>query len=1696
MAPPPNRLEDARAFKPLFEALTQAEDPEEAEWLDTKFERSGQPRPTEGELTVVIEYCFNSGLHDVQLSTKHGEKRYHEEAELVMRYFLNYYPGAVVKVLASDFRTRSLAAPGTRVRLGAFEIHARLCVDGTIVTCELWSKLRTGKWPMWPDWQDEVRKLVPVFELVLRPCFLRSDGSTHFLPDARVIVMSRDGGRVVDSFVSASAGERRGGGGGSGVLVRLLRGTFTVRVPEPASGEYFEEQVSLDLTRVPLPRSNTGPLELRVPVGARPKLRIVLQGPHSGDSRLKLPFCAATLADVRLTVTDRSALHDGEVLFSGPATKFTGEIFDINSVPSGVFRDVDLMPYRSRIPPRHSDLSEALWADGSAHWPADGGHAIREGALGGYVPVSTDDGSAPPGMQGTWAAPRAAGAPGSSSSNAQVRDFLAAVDSGAVEAAGDSSRGARLEEERGWVVEVEATLTSHGNVPLDMTLSRARVAMGRGGANDVMLRVARLSRQVRVTVSAAKDGSAAPWAAALPIGDVALEVTHSSSSTLITQAVASSTLPPMPQLTVDGGVLAGLLGNGAQAGLPAAMAMAMLPVPLPVNESATFRIAPPTHGADHLVRFQPRTYPPRPVLAGEGAMDVELLVDRLTADLRIEWSMASSRGSSHESHWAARLPMVDGFSYIIRHVGTKATVLGGVFSHSSVRMAGAGAAAGRASSSPPRSPRSRPPPTAGGSDLERLLGHAAGGTEAEEPEDGMEREDGPPRPRQRPPSPPPRPAVAPAELTGPLETLLSGASCLFVGETYQLEVGRGAEMGAEPLVFHVTSPETVSVRYLLRRTCAALNVRIRPAATGGSGHHWSAALGLPAGIAFAVHHAATGELVVTGQTDAKGDAYVPEQEGLFVGEGYQLRVGASQAVKAGQSAEFELTEGGTAADGLGMREEDAADPFYLLDPQLAGVAERRAHVAVLYLERASVEVHVHLQPASMGSEQWWHALASPPQIPLRVAHAATKAHVGGAISDNHGRAIFGQSCGLFMGEIYTVEVGEGAGSVRGASANFCVEAPRVDPATGLPVPQVVHLPIERQTNDITLSVKVRAEGSAAGSSSKHDPAAPSGLKYTVVHEELGREVASGFTDQVGKSVLKRRGTLFVGETYVVRTEGGEGISPAAVRFVVLSIEEEPRQQVTLFVERACANLSLELQPLLRGTQHWAHSLQLPDGIVFELVHVESAVVVHSATYPGRATTVDGRAVGLYVGERYKLRVLSSGLVEAAEVDVSVSSASSSTVHLLKVPRSFASVDVVLRSVHAGTGHWSSSLPLPAGVPLKVMHKGLGCAVCAGVTDAHSRVPFLSKSMCIVTGEEYYVVVDSTDMCASTGEHTFVVRSRQVEVACAVRRCVSDVTIGCRYAKADTGHWSSALSLPDGIAFNVHHKALGCPVTHGATRSSERDSVVLSTGTLGRDAARDHLFVGETYIVEIPSSHQVKATSREFTVNSEPKQMVTVPVERKVGRVMVRLDPGQADLPLPTNISLNLKHLALDLRVMPPFPIGSDRAELHADDTLLVGETYELSAVANGAVEPRSTSFTVKADETVVAHLMLERTSTDVTLVFRAQQPGDGPGATGWCSRVRVRVRDGRACSWARLALACRLTRAFVLVRLYIRICTYAPAHAAASLPACAYAQTHMQVLARRPARALLPRRRPIHCLRYPLRRRRGWLGPVDTRRPD
>lgn len=315
-------VDSSKAFKGLYEAKN------EEDWLEVKFNRSGAPAPADGELTVVIEYCYNSGTD--QLSTHHDEQRYHEEAELVKKYIQQYFPAATVHVVASDFR-RTRFRGGSR--LGAFEVDARLRFDGELCDVNLWSKLHTRLWPVWPDWQDALRHRLPVFHLLLRPCAVLDDGTIRFLTGPTLTVVSSSSGQtMVEGQVEAH----------QGVAVRLLRGTYHVNMPE--SDKYYAESALLDLSQVPVPHSAGHPIELLVPMFAKPRLTIRVQSDSQGGGLL--PFCEASMSDVLVSISDRR----------------TGEEIARLTPPPGGVQSLDLSEHKPRIRLPSSTLADALAA--------------------------------------------------------------------------------------------------------------------------------------------------------------------------------------------------------------------------------------------------------------------------------------------------------------------------------------------------------------------------------------------------------------------------------------------------------------------------------------------------------------------------------------------------------------------------------------------------------------------------------------------------------------------------------------------------------------------------------------------------------------------------------------------------------------------------------------------------------------------------------------------------------------------------------------------------------------------------------------------------------------------------------------------------------------------------------------------------------------------------------------------------------------------------------------------------------------------------------------------------------------------------------------------------------------------------------------------------------------------------------------
>lgn len=215
------------------------------------------------------------------------------------KYIQQYFPSAVIEAIPSDFReSRYRMHPAQR--LGAFEVDARMRMQGDLYDINLWSKKRTLLWPVWPDWQDQLRMRLPVFNLILRPCAQLADGSTRFISGVIITVRTVSGKTIAQEEADTY----------EGVPVRLLRGAYTISMPE--TDQFYADEQQLDLHSMPPPATSDA-VEFLVPMFAKPLLRIAVELPEGeGERGTVLPaaqFCNARPGDAVVEVRAVSARH-------------------------------------------------------------------------------------------------------------------------------------------------------------------------------------------------------------------------------------------------------------------------------------------------------------------------------------------------------------------------------------------------------------------------------------------------------------------------------------------------------------------------------------------------------------------------------------------------------------------------------------------------------------------------------------------------------------------------------------------------------------------------------------------------------------------------------------------------------------------------------------------------------------------------------------------------------------------------------------------------------------------------------------------------------------------------------------------------------------------------------------------------------------------------------------------------------------------------------------------------------------------------------------------------------------------------------------------------------------------------------------------------------------------------------------------
>lgn len=202
----------------------------------------------------------------------------------------------------------------------------------------------------------------------------------------------------------------------------------------------------------------------------------------------------------------------------------------------------------------------------------------------------------------------------------------------------------------------------------------------------------------------------------------------------------------------------------------------------------------------------------------------------------------------------------------------------------------------------------------------------------------------------------------------------------------------------------------------------------------------------------------------------------------------------------------------------------------------------------LPLRRVCAAVGVQLRWAEVNGspEHWSFSLPAPAAMALQLTHSRLPHHLVSSLStDAAGAATLDGAMGICVGEQFTLSV-PATETSKAASVDFTVSSS----ASG----QCVPVSLERKTQDVTLALKAR--GTLSGERGGATPAVPRGLRYAVRHLELNREVTAGFTDQVGKAVLQRKSTLFVGQKYQLSVAPGRGLQAASKDFVVSAHHQE------------------------------------------------------------------------------------------------------------------------------------------------------------------------------------------------------------------------------------------------------------------------------------------------------------------------------------------------------------------------------------------------------------------------------------------------------------------------------------------------------------------------------------------------------------
>ena len=314
-----------------------------------------------------------------------------------------------------------------------------------------------------------------------------------------------------------------------------------------------------------------------------------------------------------------------------------------------------------------------------------------------------------------------------------------------------------------------------------------------------------------------------------------------------------------------------------------------------------------------------------------------------------------------------------------------------------------------------------------------------------------------------------------------------------------------------------------------------------------------------------------------------------------------------------------------------------------------------------------------------------------------------------------------------------------------------------------PALQTVDLTLERKSTEMTLTFRAappkrtteQEKKSGVGFSREGQYTTslelPEGLLYEVWHKTSGKKVATGSTrhKDIAPKVILRPGTLYIGESYLLKALPGFGIHGGRCDFVV---KPSDHNEVVLQVQRSLVPIKVAFIPFVTHTDHWAAAFKLPPKVPFEIVHKLTQTIIYKGN-GGKENRIvlSSEMAQLFTGERYVIRTIASKLLNAAHCEFVASPAggkenfhehSNSISYedepqevVLPVERASGDVRLVVKSNDGST--------LPMRVPYKVEHKNGHLVVEGQTASIGSEVdcePWFVNDGALFYGETYNFIV--------------------------------------------------------------------------------------------------------------------------------------------------------------------------------------------------------------------------------------------------------------------------------------------------------------------------------------------------------------------